>query len=81
MCIVLQADVCTYEDICYDGRVFYFFAPGGCKPDEIGSCQENYGDADLKEGLIFPAYGVREAADVYFPFNGGACFLVRVLKQ
>lgn len=75
------ADVCSYKDICYDGRAFYFLAPGGCMAGSVATCQENYGDSDLREGLIFPSNYIKPAEQTYFPFNGGACrFLVNHLN-
>ncbi len=70
-------DVCSYKDICYDGRTFYFFTPDGCT--DPATCGVFYEDADLREGLIYPAYPVKEALGARFPFNGGACVCGRAV--
>ena len=71
------ADVCTYENICYDGTTVYFpVATGGCR-DNFQSCQHFNEFADLKEGLIYPAWFslLKDPDQIEFPFNGGASLL------
>ena len=70
------ADVCTYENVCYDGGAVYFLGwPGGCERD-FASCEPIYEEVDLKEGLVYPMRRERisEAGSVTpsFPLNGGA---------
>ena len=67
-------DVCTYTNVCYDGRVFYFLEAGGCT-GSLKDCPEFYEDSDLYEGLIHPEREPSEAAEQPFPFNGGAWFV------
>lgn len=72
-------DICTYRNMCYDGKVFYFLSKGGCGVDALDNCGVWYEDADLKEGLIYPSYPVKPVdKNTRFPFNGGACIGKRV---
>jgi hypothetical protein len=68
-------DVCTYENVCYDGSFLYFLEPGAARlPKETAAF---YCDGDLYEGLIFPRREDHDRQEHRLPFNGGVVCFVR----
>jgi hypothetical protein len=62
-------DICTYENVCYDGSFLYFLEPGAAQhPKDTAAF---YCDADLYEGLIFPRREGHDRRENRLPFNGG----------